>query len=68
MSYIVTGGAGFVGSNMVRKLNQNGITDVVIVDNYDDAKMPNLVGLRFIDYIDYSDGVDSVKLQLKTIC
>ena len=67
MSYIVTGGAGFVGSNMVRKLNQNGITDVVIVDNYDEAKMPNLVGLKFVDYIDYSDGVESVKVHLDTI-
>lgn len=67
MSYIVTGGAGFVGSNMVRKLNQNDITDVVVVDNYDEAKMPNLVGLKFVDYIDYSDGVDSVRKQLNSI-
>lgn len=67
MSYIVTGGAGFVGSNMVRKLNQNGISDVIIVDNYDEAKMPNLVGLNFVDYIDYSDGAESVSKQLKII-
>lgn len=67
MSYIVTGGAGFIGSNMVRKLNQNGIADVVVVDNYDETKMPNLVGLKFVDYIDYSDGVDYVKKQLDSI-
>jgi len=67
MSYIVTGGAGFVGSNMVRKLNDNGFTDVVVVDNYDEKKMPNLVGLKFIDYIDYSDGVSSVEKQLSVI-
>lgn len=67
MSYIVTGGAGFVGSNMVRKLNQKGINDIVIVDNYDETKMPNLVGLQFVDYIDYSDGVEDVRKQLCTI-
>ena len=48
MSYIVTGGAGFVGSNMVRKLNEKGISDVVIIDNYEEAKMPNLVGLQLL--------------------
>ena len=67
MSYIVTGGAGFVGSNMVRKLNEKGISDVVIIDNYEEAKMPNLVGLQFIDYIDFSNGLASVKESLEAI-
>ena len=48
MSYIVTGGAGFVGSNMVRKLNEKGISDVVIIDNYEEAKMPNLVDFSLL--------------------
>ena len=67
MSYIVTGGAGFVGSNMVRKLNENGINDVIIVDNYDETKMQNLLGLQFTDYIDYSDGLDAVYNALERI-
>lgn len=67
MSYIVTGGAGFVGSNMVSKLNEKGIEDVVIIDHYDEAKMPNLVGLKFTDYIDYSDGLVSVKEALEDL-
>ena len=67
MSYIVTGGAGFVGSNMVRKLNEKGISDVVIIDNYEEAKMPNLVGLQFTDYIDFSNGLASVKESLEAI-
>ena len=67
MSYIVTGGAGFVGSNMVSTLNKYGINDVVIVDNYDESKMPNLLDLRFSDYIDYSDGVDVVEEKLRSL-
>ena len=65
MSYVVTGGAGFVGSNVVRKLNENGISDVIIIDNYDEAKMPNLLGLQFTDYIDYSDGLACVREALE---
>lgn len=67
MSYIVTGGAGFVGSNVVRKLNEKGIDDVVIIDNYEEAKMPNLVGLQFTDYIDFSNGLASVEERLEAI-
>lgn len=67
MSYVVTGGAGFIGSNVVRKLNENGICDVIIIDNYDEAKMSNLTGLQFTDYIDFSDGLDRVKTALDEI-
>lgn len=67
MSYIVTGGAGFVGSNVVKKINENGINDVIIIDNYDETKMTNLVGLQFTDYIDFSDGLDCVRQELEKI-
>ena len=32
MTIIVTGAAGFIGSNIVKALNQRGITDIVAVD------------------------------------
>ncbi|HDQ04719.1 MAG TPA: ADP-glyceromanno-heptose 6-epimerase [Deltaproteobacteria bacterium] len=49
---IVTGGAGFIGSAFVWKLNQKGIEDIVIVDQLSsDDKWKNLVNLRFADYI-----------------
>ncbi len=60
MSYIVTGGAGFVGSNMVKKLNEKGISDIIIIDSYGDEKMKNLLGLKFKDFIDYHDGIKAV--------
>jgi ADP-L-glycero-D-manno-heptose 6-epimerase len=49
---IVTGGAGFIGSAMVWKLNQAGITDILIVDELGTTeKWKNLVGLRFTDFL-----------------
>ncbi|RRA49675.1 ADP-glyceromanno-heptose 6-epimerase [Acidipila sp. EB88] len=51
--YIVTGGAGFIGSNLVHELNRIGITDILVVDNLADArKTLNLHGARFVDYMD----------------
>lgn len=50
--YIVTGGAGFIGSNLVARLNAEGITDIIIVDNLGNGeKWRNLVGKTFEDYI-----------------
>ena len=49
---IVTGGAGFIGSAFIWRLNQEGIDDVVIVDRLStDDKWKNLVNRRFSDYI-----------------
>lgn len=50
---IVTGGAGFIGSNIVRGLNARGISDIVVVDDLTDGhKFANLSGLFIADYLD----------------
>ena len=57
--YIVTGGAGFIGSNIVRALNERGESDILIVDELGkDDKWKNLVGLEYDDYIDKEDLFD----------
>lgn len=49
--YIVTGGAGFIGSNIVAALNARGDDDILVVDLLGkDEKWRNLVGLRYEDY------------------
>lgn len=53
---IVTGGAGFIGSNLVRGLNELGRDDVIVVDDLTDGhKFRNIVGCSFEDYWDKSE-------------
>lgn len=53
---IVTGGAGFIGSAFVWKLNQEGIDDIIIVDRLGTSdKWKNLVNLRYVNYIHKAD-------------
>jgi ADP-L-glycero-D-manno-heptose 6-epimerase len=50
---IVTGGAGFIGSNLVHELNAHGITDILVVDHMANMrKFENLHGARYVDYMD----------------
>ena len=53
MYYVVTGAAGFVGSNLVRALNARGERNILAVDNlHRSEKFSNLVGLEIADYMD----------------
>ena len=50
---IVTGGAGFIGSNIVKALNARGITDILVVDDLSDGrKFKNIVDCKILDYLD----------------
>lgn len=61
---IVTGGAGFIGSAIVWRLNQLGREDVLIVDDLGtDEKWKNLVPLRFHDYMEKDEFLDLVMSQ-----
>jgi len=53
MYYVVTGAAGFVGSNLVKALNERGITEIIAVDNLTNAdKYRNLLDCEIADYLD----------------
>lgn len=55
---IVTGGAGFIGSNIIKGLNDRGIDDILVVDNIaESSKYLNLNGLKFNDLIHKEDFV-----------
>ncbi|MGI4859252.1 MAG: ADP-glyceromanno-heptose 6-epimerase [Janthinobacterium lividum] len=58
MTLIVTGAAGFIGSNIVKALNLRGERDIVAVDNLSRAdKFHNLVDCDISDYLDKEDFV-----------
>ncbi len=51
--YLVTGAAGFVGSNLLRALNDRGVTNIIAVDNLERGdKFRNLIDADFEEYID----------------
>jgi ADP-L-glycero-D-manno-heptose 6-epimerase len=56
MYYIVTGAAGFIGSNLVKALNDRGEHNIIAVDNLKHAdKFKNLVDCEIADFIDKED-------------
>ncbi len=59
---IVTGGAGFIGSNLVLGLNQRGYDDILVVDNLTNGiKYKNLVNCRIADYLDKKDFIEKIQ-------
>ena len=53
---IVTGGAGFIGSNLIRKLNSLGVNDILLVESLEDGrKVKNISDLNIVDYMDKSE-------------
>ncbi len=60
--HIVTGAAGFIGSNLVRRLNEAAIDDVLAVDDLSQPdKFRNLRDHRIADYMDHRDFRERVR-------
>jgi ADP-L-glycero-D-manno-heptose 6-epimerase len=54
--FVVTGGAGFIGANLVKALNGRGVRDVLVVDNLERGdKFRNLTDCEIADYLDKRD-------------
>jgi ADP-L-glycero-D-manno-heptose 6-epimerase len=62
MYIVVTGAAGFVGSNLIKGLNQRGHSRILAVDNLTRSeKFKNLIDLRFADYLEKGDFIERVR-------
>ncbi len=60
--YVVTGGAGFIGSNIVRALNERGVRDVLVVDELESGgRHGNIVDCQIADYVDKQDFLKSLQ-------
>jgi len=58
---IITGGAGFIGSCMLRTLNDNGRNDIIIVDNIASTdKWMNIRNKKYIKYVNKKDFLDEL--------
>ncbi len=65
---VVTGGAGFIGSNLIKKLNEKGFDCILIVDNLQNQlKWKNILDLKFYDFVDYKQGIDKVAHDLNKV-
>ena len=61
---VVTGGAGFIGSNLVKKLNALGRTDILVVDDLSDGhKIKNMNDCHILDYLDKDDFLELIQLK-----
>ena len=59
MKVLLTGGAGFIGSSMLWRLNQAGVRDIIVVDHLGSSdKWKNLVGKHFEDYFEKDKFLD----------
>jgi len=62
MYTVVTGAAGFIGSNLVKALNERGVTKIIAVDNLTKAdKFKNLIDCEIADYIDKNDFIERIQ-------
>ena len=62
MKTVVTGGAGFIGSALIWKLNQKGITDIIVVDVGDENKnSPNIANKNISEYIERDKFLELIK-------
>ncbi len=61
---VVTGGNGLVGTNLIKKLNQKGYNNIIVIDNYDINKFENLKNNIFSDFLNFENGLDFIKNEL----
>jgi len=62
MYHIVTGAAGFIGANLVKGLNERGVTDIIAVDNLTKAdKFRNLTDCEIADYFDKTEFLERLE-------
>ena len=67
-TFLVTGGAGFIGSNIVEYLVQHGAGKIRILDNLSEGKRENIEPFEALDNVKFIEGDISDKQTCKEAC
>jgi ADP-L-glycero-D-manno-heptose 6-epimerase len=63
---VVTGGAGFIGSNLIKLLNQKGYKNIIVVDSLTNKNsFKNLTNLQYCDFFNFENGLDYLEESLE---
>lgn len=63
---VITGAAGFIGSNLLNFLNKNGHENIIVVDTLEKKNyFKNLLNKKFIDFIDHKKGLEHIKKSIE---
>ena len=58
---VVTGGAGFIGSNIVKALNRSGVANILVVDDLSQGdKVVNLTDCDIVDFVDKDEFIQDI--------
>lgn len=60
---LITGGCGFIGSNLLKELNKNQYNNIILCDTLNEKNIKNIVGQRFLDIITPDDIFTKVNLK-----
>lgn len=61
MKIILTGGAGFIGSCLLKKLNEMSVNEIIVVDHLNEEKWKNLIGTSFYEYYEKDDFIEVIE-------
>lgn len=60
---VVSGGAGFIGSNLIKSLNRKGLQNIIVVDHlaHNKSKRSNLINLKYQTYFDRDEFLKQIQ-------
>ncbi len=64
---VVTGGAGFIGSRIIKELNNRGFNEIILIDDLSQDKIVNVEDLVYASWVSIEDGLDFISANIEGI-